>query len=176
MRKRIQPSCWWERREPERDPGAKHSQPQPKGGKPFVSLHCGACRVAARERAVRIRRRRFYRSKKRGSAGRFEMAHTGTLFLDEIDTTPLNVQTRLLRCCRKRRSCVWVEGTRFRQHPDHCGGKSEFAIRLQRAFPGRPFLPAQRTPHYHSAFERPREGYSRPAQTLHRPVVRKERT
>jgi transcriptional regulator, propionate catabolism operon regulatory protein len=70
---------------------------------PFVSLHCGALPESLLESELfGYEEGAFTGSKKRGSAGRFEMAHTGTLFLDEIDTTPLNVQTRLLRVLQEK--------------------------------------------------------------------------
>jgi len=70
---------------------------------PFVSLHCGALPESLLESELfGYEEGAFTGSKKRGSAGRFEMAHTGTLFLDEIDTTPLNVQTRLLRALQEK--------------------------------------------------------------------------
>jgi propionate catabolism operon transcriptional regulator len=70
---------------------------------PFVSLHCGALPESLIESELfGYEEGAFTGSKKRGSAGLFEMAHTGTLFLDEIDTTPLNVQTRLLRVLQEK--------------------------------------------------------------------------
>ncbi|MDA8125946.1 MAG: sigma 54-interacting transcriptional regulator [Deltaproteobacteria bacterium] len=75
----------------------------PRAENPFVSLHCGALPESLLESELfGYEEGAFTGSKKRGSAGRFEMAHTGTLFLDEIDTTPLNVQTRLLRVLQEK--------------------------------------------------------------------------
>jgi propionate catabolism operon transcriptional regulator len=74
-----------------------------RAGNPFVSLHCGALPESLLESELfGYEEGAFTGSKKRGSPGRFEMAHTGTLFLDEIDTTPLNVQTRLLRVLQEK--------------------------------------------------------------------------
>jgi len=38
---------------------------------------------------------------------RFELAHQGTLLLDEIGNLPLDLQPKLLRCCRSKRLSGW---------------------------------------------------------------------
>ncbi len=44
----------------------------------------------------------FTGTKKGGKPGLFEIAHNGTIFLDEIDSTPENVQLRLLRVLQEK--------------------------------------------------------------------------
>jgi len=70
---------------------------------PFVTVHCGALPETLIESELfGYDEGAFTGTKKGGSPGRFEMAHKGTIFLDEINTTPLNVQTRLLRILQER--------------------------------------------------------------------------
>jgi transcriptional regulator, propionate catabolism operon regulatory protein len=70
---------------------------------PFVSVHCGALPETLIESELfGYEEGAFTGTKKGGSPGRFEMAHKGTLFLDEINTTPLNVQARLLRILQEK--------------------------------------------------------------------------
>jgi propionate catabolism operon transcriptional regulator len=74
-----------------------------RGASPFVSVHCGALPEQLIESELfGYEEGAFTGSKKGGSPGRFEMAHKGTIFLDEIDTTPLNMQTRLLRILQEQ--------------------------------------------------------------------------
>lgn len=71
--------------------------------KPFVSVHCAALPEQLLESELfGYEEGAFTGSKKGGKPGRFELAHKGTIFLDEIDTTPLNVQTRLLRVLQEK--------------------------------------------------------------------------
>ena len=70
---------------------------------PFVSVHCGALPETLIESELfGYEEGAFTGTRKGGSPGRFEMAHKGTLFLDEINTTPLNMQTRLLRILQEK--------------------------------------------------------------------------
>ncbi|MEW6673150.1 MAG: sigma 54-interacting transcriptional regulator [Thermodesulfobacteriota bacterium] len=74
-----------------------------RAANPFVSVHCGALPEQLLESELfGYEEGAFTGSKKGGKPGRFELAHKGTIFLDEIDTTPLNVQTRLLRVLQEK--------------------------------------------------------------------------
>ncbi len=70
---------------------------------PFVSVNCSALPEQLLESELfGYEEGAFTGSKKGGKPGRFEIAHRGTIFLDEIDTTPENVQVRLLRILQER--------------------------------------------------------------------------
>jgi transcriptional regulator with PAS, ATPase and Fis domain len=70
---------------------------------PFVSVHCGALPEQLLESELfGYEEGAFTGSRKGGKPGRFELAHRGTIFLDELDTTPFNVQTRLLRVLQEK--------------------------------------------------------------------------
>lgn len=70
---------------------------------PFVSLNCAALPAQLLESELfGYEEGAFTGSKKGGKAGRFEIAHKGTIFLDEIDSTPEEVQTRLLRVLQEK--------------------------------------------------------------------------
>lgn len=74
-----------------------------RAGNPFVTVHCGALPESLIESELfGYEEGAFTGTKKGGSPGRFEMAHKGTIFLDEINTTPLNMQTRLLRILQEK--------------------------------------------------------------------------
>ena len=70
---------------------------------PFVSVNCAALPDQLLESELfGYEEGAFTGSKKGGKPGRFEIAHRGTIFLDETDTTPQNVQIRLLRVLQER--------------------------------------------------------------------------
>ena len=74
-----------------------------RAGNPFVGVHCGALPEQLIESELfGYEEGAFTGSRRGGSPGRFEMAHKGTIFLDDIDTTPLNIQTRLLRILQEK--------------------------------------------------------------------------
>lgn len=71
--------------------------------KPFVSVHCAALTEQLLESELfGYEEGAFTGAKKGGKPGLFELAHQGTIFLDEIDSTPLNVQLRLLRVLQEK--------------------------------------------------------------------------
>lgn len=79
---------------------------------PFVSVNCAALPEQLLESELfGYEEGAFTGSKKGGKPGWFEIAHTVTIFLDEIDTTPKNVQIRLLRILQER-EVVRVGGDR----------------------------------------------------------------
>jgi len=70
---------------------------------PFVSVNCGAFPEQLLESELfGYEEGAFTGSRKGGKPGLIELAHKGTFFLDEIDSTPTNVQTRLLRVIQER--------------------------------------------------------------------------
>jgi PAS domain S-box-containing protein len=70
---------------------------------PFLSINCAALPDQLLESELfGYEEGAFTGSKKGGKPGCFEIAHKGTIFLDEIDTTPQNVQIRLLRVLQER--------------------------------------------------------------------------
>ncbi len=71
--------------------------------RPFVSVQCAALPEPLLESELfGYEEGAFTGSKKGGKPGLFELAHQGTIFLDEIDSTPLNVQVRLLRVLQEK--------------------------------------------------------------------------
>ena len=75
----------------------------PRRNRPFVVFDCSAVAPNLIESELfGYEEGAFTGSKKGGKAGRFEIAHKGTIFLDEIDSTPEEVQTRLLRVLQEK--------------------------------------------------------------------------
>jgi propionate catabolism operon transcriptional regulator len=71
--------------------------------RPFVSINCAALPEQLLESELfGYEEGAFTGSKKGGKPGLFEVAHQGTMFLDEIDSTPPNVQIRLLRVLQEK--------------------------------------------------------------------------
>jgi len=74
-----------------------------RSAKPFVSLNCAAIPEQLLESELfGYEHGSFTGSRKGGKVGLFELAHEGTIFLDEIDSTPENVQLRLLRVLQEK--------------------------------------------------------------------------
>lgn len=70
---------------------------------PFVSINCAAVPDQLLESELFGHEEgAFTGSKKGGRSGLFELAHNGTIFLDEIGSTPLNLQSRLLRVLQEK--------------------------------------------------------------------------
>lgn len=70
---------------------------------PFVSINCSALPDQLLESELfGYEEGSFTGSRRGGKAGLFELAHEGTIFLDEIGSTPMNVQTRLLRVLQEK--------------------------------------------------------------------------
>ncbi|SFM38826.1 sigma 54-interacting transcriptional regulator [Thermodesulforhabdus norvegica] len=79
-----------------------HNSSSRKKG-PFVTVNCAALPESLLESELfGYEEGAFTGSRKGGKAGRFEMAHRGTIFLDEIDSTPQQVQIRLLRILQEK--------------------------------------------------------------------------
>ncbi len=76
--------------------GIHNASPNKNG--PFVAINCGALTESLLESELfGYVGGAFTGARKEGKAGLFEMAHKGTIFLDEINSTPLNLQTKILR-------------------------------------------------------------------------------
>jgi len=74
-----------------------------RGKGPFVSINCSALPDQLLESELfGYEEGSFTGSRRGGKAGLFELAHEGTIFLDEIGSTPMNVQTRLLRVLQEK--------------------------------------------------------------------------
>jgi propionate catabolism regulator PrpR len=81
--------------------GIHHACSRQKG--PFVSINCAAVPDQLLESELFGHEEgAFTGSRKGGRPGLFELAHHGTIFLDEIGSTPLNLQSRLLRVLQEK--------------------------------------------------------------------------
>lgn len=70
---------------------------------PFVSINCAAVPDQLLESELFGHEEgAFTGSRKGGRPGLFELAHHGSIFLDEIGSTPLNLQSRLLRVLQEK--------------------------------------------------------------------------
>ena len=71
--------------------------------KPFVCVNCAAIpRDLLESELFGYETGAFTGARRRGKAGKIELAHRGTLFLDEIGDIPLNAQVKLLRTLETR--------------------------------------------------------------------------
>ncbi|MFT6898527.1 MAG: two-component system C4-dicarboxylate transport response regulator DctD [Paraglaciecola sp.] len=69
----------------------------------FVAINCGAIPEHLIESELFGAEAGAYTDARKQRVGKFEFAHGGTLFLDEIESTPINVQIKLLRVLEERR-------------------------------------------------------------------------
>jgi len=96
-----------EKRERERSSSPGHSQSERAGIAFYQAELCRHPLRPPRERAVWAREGAFTGAIMR-KAGRFEVADKGTLFLDEVGDIPLEVQPKLLRCCKNVNLKDWA--------------------------------------------------------------------
>lgn len=74
-----------------------HNESNRRNG-PFVAINCAALTESLLESELfGYVGGAFTGARKEGKAGLFELAHNGTIFLDEINSTPLSLQTKILR-------------------------------------------------------------------------------
>ncbi len=79
-----------------------HNASERRNG-PFVAVNCGALTDSLLESELfGYVGGSFTGARKEGKAGLFELAHHGTIFLDEINSTPMNLQTKILRVLEER--------------------------------------------------------------------------
>lgn len=72
--------------------------------KPFVKVNCAAIPESLLESELfGYEEGSFTGAKKKGKAGKFELANGGTLFLDEIGDMPLHMQAKLLQAIQDKR-------------------------------------------------------------------------
>ena len=69
--------------------------------KPFIPINCGAIPNELLESELFGHEKGAFTGAISTRIGRFELADGGTLFLDEIGDMPLNMQVKILRCCRR---------------------------------------------------------------------------
>ncbi len=79
-----------------------HNASERRNG-PFVAVNCGALTDSLLESELfGYVGGSFTGARKEGKPGLFELAHRGTIFLDEINSTPMNLQTKILRVLEER--------------------------------------------------------------------------
>jgi Nif-specific regulatory protein len=82
---------------------AIHSE-SPRGGGPFIPLHCAAVADTLLESELFGHERGAFTGAHEQRKGKFELAEGGTLFLDEIGDIPATTQVKLLRVLQEK--CV----------------------------------------------------------------------
>ena len=73
-----------------------------RGGKPFVTVNCGALPETLAESELFGHRKGSFTGATADRAGKFEAANEGTLFLDEVGELTPPVQVKLLRAIQER--------------------------------------------------------------------------
>ena len=73
-----------------------------RGGRQFVSVHCGAIPDSLLESELFGHERGAFTGAERRKLGKFEIAHGGTIFLDEIATISTAMQVKLLNVLQER--------------------------------------------------------------------------
>jgi formate hydrogenlyase transcriptional activator len=86
----------------------------PRKHLPFISLNCAAIPTGLLESELFGYDRGAFTGALSQKIERFEMAHRGTLFLDEVGDIPLDLQPKLLRALRRKRSRGWGAPERSR--------------------------------------------------------------
>lgn len=78
----------------------------PRKGGPFVAINCGAIpHDLVESELFGYEPGAFTGASKSGKPGKLEIACGGTLFLDEIESTPVNIQIKLLRALSTNKIC-----------------------------------------------------------------------
>ena len=75
----------------------------PRGGNPFLSVHCGAIPETLLESELFGHEKGAFSGAFRRKLGKFEMARTGTIFLDEIGTVSVATQIKLLQVLQEKK-------------------------------------------------------------------------
>ncbi len=75
----------------------------PRRSRPFIAVNCASLpKELIQSELFGYVEGAFTGARRKGQAGKFELAHGGTLFLDEIGDMPLDVQANLLRVLQEK--------------------------------------------------------------------------
>ena len=98
---------------------------------PFLAINCAAIPENLLEGLLFGTERGAYTGAEQ-RAGLFEQADGGTLLLDEINSMNINLQSKLLRVCRRGPSAVWAAPPRFTWTSGCCPTPTSRPIRPSR--------------------------------------------